>query len=92
MRGRNYSLGQSFSLLVCSSWVSDTMAVLLADELPQDVTGAEAVLANHVEHKGEIDTREPSFVTFKLKGQELVAAKHYANSEVRNSGTNGPCK
>lgn len=57
-------------------------AVLLADELPQDVTGAEAMLANHVEHKGEIDARQASFAAFKTKGDELIAAKHYASSEV----------
>ena len=59
------------------------MAVLLADELPQDVAGAEAVLANHVEHKGEIDTREASFHAFQATGEELVNANHYASTEVQ---------
>ena len=58
------------------------MALLLADELPQDVMGAEAVLANHVEHKGEIDTRQASFTAFKAQAEKLMDAKHYASSEV----------
>jgi hypothetical protein len=57
-------------------------ALLLADELPQDVAGAEAVLGSHKEHKGEIDARQASFTAFKANGKELVAAKHYASNEV----------
>ena len=57
-------------------------AVLLADELPQDVTGAEAILANHIEHKGEIDARLASFAAFKSTGEGLIAEKHYASNEV----------
>ena len=57
-------------------------AVLMADELPQDVTGAEAVLGNHVEHKGEIDARQDSFDAFRRTGEELIAATHYASNEV----------
>ena len=58
-------------------------AVLLADELPQDVAGAEAALGSHVEHKAEIDTRQASFQAFQGKGRELVNANHYASREVR---------
>ena len=58
------------------------MAILLADELPQDVSGAEAILANHVEHKSEIDARQASFAAFKSTGEGLIAANHYASSEV----------
>ena len=57
-------------------------AILLADELPQDVSGAEAMLANHIEHKGEIDARQASFNAFKRTGEGLIANKHYASSEV----------
>lgn len=69
--------------IVCSSWVTDMAAILLADELPQDVAGAEAVLANHIEHKGEIDARQASFVAFKSTGEELITANHYASDDVR---------
>ena len=59
------------------------LALLLADELPQDVVGAEAVLASHSEHKMEIDAREASFNAFKSNGSSLIAANHYASKEVR---------
>ena len=60
------------------------LAMLLADELPQDVAGAEAVLASHSEHKMEIDAREASFKAFKLTGSSLIAANHYASKEVQH--------
>ena len=59
------------------------LAMLLADELPQDVAGAEAVLASHSEHKAEIDAREASFKTFQSTGSALIAANHYASKEVK---------
>ena len=37
--------------------MSDLSAVLMANELPTDVGGAEAVLSNHLEHKAEMDAR-----------------------------------
>ena len=52
-----------------SSWVSDMVAVLQADELPQDVAGAEALLTFHSEHKAEIDARQDSFTSFKKKAE-----------------------
>ena len=65
-----------------SSWVNDMMAILLADELPQDVAGAEALLVSNSEHKAEIDARQASFTSFKSTGEALIRANHYASSEV----------
>ena len=58
-------------------------AVLMADELPTDVGGAEAVLSNHLEHKAEMDARLKSFAAFRETARELVAAGHYASQDVR---------
>ena len=65
-----------------SSWVGDMVAVLQADELPQDVAGAEALLTSHSEHKAEIDARQDSFTSFKKNAEALIAARHYASQEV----------
>lgn len=62
--------------------MSDMTAVLMADELPMDVAGAEAVLTNHLEHKGEMDARQDSFDVFALTGRDLVDEGHYASHEV----------
>ena len=58
------------------------VAVLQADELPQDVAGAEAPLTSHSEHKAEIDARQDSFTSFKKKAEALITARHYASQEV----------
>ena len=58
-------------------------AVLQTDDLPQDVSGAEAMLLNHLEHKAEIDARQASFTAFQRQGETLVEAGHYASREVR---------
>ena len=58
------------------------VAVLQVDELPQDIPGAEALLSGHSEHRAEIDAREAGFVSFRKKGEALVAANHYASHEV----------
>lgn len=56
--------------------------VIEADELPQDVAGAEELLQRHSEHKSEIDARKNSFKAFQKEGQKLISAKHYAKEEV----------
>jgi spectrin alpha len=47
-----------------SSWISDMRSLLLADELAIDVSGAEALILRHREHKAEMDAREGSFQDF----------------------------
>ncbi len=56
--------------------------VILADELPQDVAGAEELLQRLTEHKIEIDDHKPAFTAFHKKGTNLIKAKHYAMEEV----------
>uniref|UniRef100_A0A8C0M902 Spectrin alpha chain, non-erythrocytic 1 n=1 Tax=Canis lupus familiaris TaxID=9615 RepID=A0A8C0M902_CANLF len=68
------------------SWSSATggmKALINADELANDVAGAEALLDRHQEHKGEIDAHEDSFKSADESGQALLAAGHYASDEVR---------
>jgi spectrin beta len=65
-----------------SSWISDMRSLLLADELAIDVSGAEALILRHREHKAEMDAREGSFQDFSDRGEELVAAEHYATDEI----------
>ena len=56
---------------------------MMADELSQDVTGAEELLQHHAEHKVEIDARKNNFMDFFNKGKTLVLNKHYATDEVK---------
>nr|XP_015222659.1 PREDICTED: spectrin alpha chain, non-erythrocytic 1 isoform X3 [Lepisosteus oculatus] len=66
-----------------TSWVTEMKALINADELANDVAGAEALLDRHQEHKGEIDAHEDSFKATDEAGQALLATGHYASDEVR---------
>uniref|UniRef100_UPI00358EF662 spectrin alpha chain, non-erythrocytic 1 isoform X2 n=1 Tax=Myxine glutinosa TaxID=7769 RepID=UPI00358EF662 len=65
------------------SWVTEMKALIGADELANDVAGAEALLDRHQEHKGEIDAHEDSFDTASEAGLGLLNANHYASEEIR---------
>ncbi|KAK6196167.1 hypothetical protein SNE40_001445 [Patella caerulea] len=65
------------------SWIHDMKAIIAADEMAKDVTGAEALLERHQEHKGEIDAREDSFRSTAEAGEKLVESNHYASDEAR---------
>ncbi|XP_041098647.1 spectrin alpha chain, non-erythrocytic 1 isoform X2 [Polyodon spathula] len=66
-----------------TSWVTEMKALINADELANDVAGAEALLDRHQEHKGEIDAHEDSFKSTDEAGQALLSTGHYASDEVR---------
>ncbi|XP_057674298.1 spectrin alpha chain, non-erythrocytic 1 isoform X4 [Corythoichthys intestinalis] len=66
-----------------TSWVTEKKALINADELANDVAGAEALLDRHQEHKGEIDAHEDSFRATDEAGQILLNAGHYACDEVK---------
>uniref|UniRef100_A0A2K6TRD9 Spectrin alpha chain, non-erythrocytic 1 n=1 Tax=Saimiri boliviensis boliviensis TaxID=39432 RepID=A0A2K6TRD9_SAIBB len=70
-----------------TSWVTEMKALINADELANDVAGAEALLDRHQEHKGEIDAHEDSFKSADESGQALLAAGHYASDEVKEKLT-----
>ncbi|XP_048876599.1 spectrin alpha chain, non-erythrocytic 1-like isoform X2 [Brienomyrus brachyistius] len=66
-----------------TSWVTEMKALINADELANDVAGAEALLDRHQEHKGEIDAHEDSFKGTDEAGNALVNTGHYASEDVK---------
>uniref|UniRef100_A0A8C7IW11 Spectrin alpha, non-erythrocytic 1 n=1 Tax=Oncorhynchus kisutch TaxID=8019 RepID=A0A8C7IW11_ONCKI len=66
-----------------TSWVTEMKALINADELANDVAGAEALLDRHQEHKGEIDAHEDSFKATDEAGKALLNTGHYASEEVK---------
>ncbi|XP_036385628.1 spectrin alpha chain, non-erythrocytic 1-like isoform X3 [Megalops cyprinoides] len=66
-----------------TSWVTEMKALINADELANDVAGAEALLDRHQEHKGEIDAHEDGFKATDEAGQALLNMGHYASEEVK---------
>ena len=57
-------------------------ALISADEPARSVSGAEALLTKHSEHRAEIDAREESVTQVTKVGRKLVQQGHYASAEV----------
>ena len=64
------------------AWCNEMMALITADELAKDISGAEVLLAKHKEHKKEIDTRQKDFNRFNQTGQNLISQKHFLSEDV----------
>ncbi|KAH0952782.1 hypothetical protein HN011_011760 [Eciton burchellii] len=64
------------------AWINSMMGLVASEELASDVTGAEALLERHQEHRMEIDARASTFQTFELFGQQLLQSSHYASVEI----------
>ncbi|XP_076343494.1 spectrin alpha chain-like isoform X2 [Tachypleus tridentatus] len=65
------------------SWINNMKSLVSSDELVNDVTGAEALLERHQEHRTEIDARAGTFQAFERFGQQLLQSDHYASAEVQ---------
>uniref|UniRef100_A0A0K8TCJ0 Spectrin alpha chain n=1 Tax=Lygus hesperus TaxID=30085 RepID=A0A0K8TCJ0_LYGHE len=65
------------------SWINSTMSLVSSEELASDVTGAEALLERHQEHRTEIDARSGTFQAFEMFGQQLLQSGHYASVEIQ---------
>ncbi|XP_064649219.1 spectrin alpha chain-like isoform X2 [Lineus longissimus] len=66
------------------SWINSMMALVSSEELAKDVTGAEALLERHQEHRTEIDARAGTFQAFEMFGNQLLQNNHYASDEVKD--------
>ena len=54
-----------------------------SEEPARSVSGAEALISKHNEHKAEIDAREDSVTQVAKAGRKLIQQSHYASEEVR---------
>ncbi|ODM90488.1 Spectrin alpha chain [Orchesella cincta] len=63
-------------------WINSMMSLVSSDELATDVTGAEALLERHQEHRTEMDARTGTFQSFELFGKQLLESGHYASVEI----------
>ena len=70
-------------VFVSRSWINNMLSVITADELPDDVTNAEILLARHQEHKAEIDARQRSVVEFYEGAEKLIEDGHCASADVK---------
>ncbi|XP_055377124.1 spectrin alpha chain isoform X3 [Condylostylus longicornis] len=66
------------------AWINSMMGLVTSEELANDVTGAEALIERHQEHRTEIDARASTFAAFEQFGNELLQANHYASNDIKN--------
>ncbi|XP_044739331.1 spectrin beta chain, non-erythrocytic 1 isoform X2 [Chrysoperla carnea] len=66
------------------AWINEMVAKITSSELAQDVTGAEALIARHLEHKAEIETRKDAFAKFYKVGAKLIQDGHFLANEVED--------
>nr|CDS29622.1 Spectrin alpha actinin [Hymenolepis microstoma] len=65
------------------SWMNTMYALVNSNDLANDVTGAEALIERHQDHRAEIDARAATFANFDAFGHELLDSKHYASPEIQ---------
>ena len=65
------------------AWLSSIQALVSADELANDVGGAERLLERHQELQIEIEARESGFNSFEASAQQQLASRHFASSEIQ---------
>ncbi|XP_026501160.2 spectrin alpha chain isoform X1 [Vanessa tameamea] len=66
------------------AWINSMMALVSSEELANDVTGAEALLERHQEHRTEMDARAGTFQALELFGQQLLQGGHYASVDIQD--------
>ncbi|XP_037044978.1 spectrin alpha chain isoform X3 [Bradysia coprophila] len=66
------------------AWINSMMGLVTSEELANDVTGAEALIERHQEHRTEIDARAGTFAAFEQFGTELLQANHFAAPEIQD--------
>ena len=64
------------------SWMHDMEEMMCSEEPARSVSGAEALISKHSEHKAEIDARDDSVVQVSKAGRKLIQQSHYASAEV----------
>ncbi|KAL3100080.1 hypothetical protein niasHT_022908 [Heterodera trifolii] len=64
-------------------WTKGIQALIQSSELAKDVAGAEALLEQHQEHKGEIEARTDSFKQTAETGQRLLDEDIEEADEIR---------
>ena len=64
------------------NWYHEMSAVMSADELAKDVSGAEALIERHSEHKSELESRDDSLAKTVRGGRELNEHTDQATQEL----------
>lgn len=69
------------------NWYNEMSTVMQVDELAKDVSGAEALIERHSEHKGELESRDDSLSKTVKSGSELLIQSEESESSLVESKT-----
>jgi len=67
------------------NWYNEMSTVMQVDELAKDVSGAEALIERHSEHKGELESRDDSLTKTVKSGHELLIHTEESGSSLTES-------
>lgn len=73
-----------FSLLTlfCRAWANEMHALVISEELANDVLGAELLIKRHEEYKREIEKQWLKYEEMQRAGDDLMKNGHFMSTEV----------
>lgn len=69
-------------MVVFRAWISEMMAIILAEEIARDLPSAELMMTRCKEHKAEIDSRQDAVNKFLETGKVMIENGHFLSEEV----------
>lgn len=69
-------------MVVFRAWISEMMAIIMAEEIARDLPSAELMMTRCKEHKAEIDSRQDAVNKFLDTGKVMIENGHFLSEEV----------
>ncbi|XP_061172689.1 spectrin beta chain, non-erythrocytic 5-like [Saccostrea echinata] len=69
------------------AWISEMMAIILAEEIARDLPSAELMMTRCKEHKAEIDSRQDAVNKFLETGKVMIENGHFLSEEIKEKVT-----
>lgn len=71
-----------FHPLFCRAWANEMHALVISEELANDVLGAELLIKRHEEYKREIEKQWLKYEEMQRAGGDLMKNGHFMSVEV----------
>nr|XP_022333961.1 spectrin alpha chain, non-erythrocytic 1-like isoform X4 [Crassostrea virginica] len=69
------------------AWISEMIAIILAEEMARDLPNAELMMIRCKEHKAEIDSRQDAVNKFLETGKVMIENGHFLSEEIKEKVT-----
>lgn len=81
-KGPTGSDSSPFYPLLCRAWANEMHALVISEELANDVLGAELLIKRHEEYKREIEKQWLKYEEMQRAGGDLMKNGHFMSVEV----------